>query len=200
MHQSSYEKMQLFRTKYLSDKTALALNVLDVGSMDVNGSYRPLFDEPQWNYRGADLEPGKNVDVVLRHPYDFSQISSNSIDVLVSGQALEHMQQFWLFFLEVFRCLKPDGLCCIIAPSSGYEHRYPVDCWRFYPDGMRVGADFARLQTIEIYTDWTPGAHYTDDSAAWRDTVLIARKPHVCALRSLKLAFRSRVLRWLSYR
>ncbi len=30
--------------------------------------------------------------------------------------------------------LTPDGLVAVIAPSGGYVHQYPLDCWRFYPD------------------------------------------------------------------
>jgi SAM-dependent methyltransferase len=198
MHQSSYEKMQDFRNRFLSGREAEALSILDVGAMDVNGSYRALFDGPRWIYRGADLEAGRNVDIVFDDPYHFSEVASGSVDVLVSGQALEHMPKFWLFFLEVFRCLKPGGLCCVIAPAGGYEHRYPVDCWRFYPDGMRSVAEFARLEVLEAFTDWTPAPHYRDDSAVWQDSVLIARKPPMPIWRALRLAVRSRLLRALT--
>jgi SAM-dependent methyltransferase len=197
MHQSSYEKMRAFRARYLAAKAAEPLVILDVGAMDVNGSYRPLFDEPAWHYRGADLEAGRNVDLVLKDPYYFDGMRTNSLDVLVSGQALEHMPHFWLFFLEVFRCLKPGGLCCVIAPSGGYEHRYPVDCWRFYPDGMRTAAEYARLDVLEVHTDWKPAADYSDDSAAWQDSVLIARKPPMSSWRERKLNLRARLLRAL---
>ena len=67
------------------------------------------------------------------------------------------------------------GIACLIAPSGGYEHRYPVDCWRFYPDGMRALARFARLECLEAYTQWEG----SDDpgSDPWKDTVLVLRKP-----------------------
>lgn len=197
MHVSSYEKMQAFRDAHLAGREREALSILDVGAMDVNGSYRPLFDLPAWHYRGADLEPGRNVDIVLSEPYRFDAVASGSLDLVISGQALEHMPRFWMFFLEVFRCLKPGGLCCIIAPAGGYEHRYPVDCWRFYPDGMIAAAEFARLQPVEVYTDWTPREGYPDDSKVWQDSVLIARKPPMSALRAARLALRAWALRAL---
>jgi hypothetical protein len=37
-------------------------------------------------------------------------------------------------FIEIQRVLKPEGLFYLNAPSNGTYHRYPVDCWRFYPD------------------------------------------------------------------
>jgi hypothetical protein len=45
---------------------------------------------------------------------------------------------FWEVFLEVMRILKPTGIFYLNAPSTGSFHRYPVDCWRFYPDSGRA--------------------------------------------------------------
>ena len=57
-------------------------------------------------------------------------------------------------FNEALRVLKPTGLLYINAPSNGAYHRYPVDCWRFYPDsgvalqnwGNRSGYECALLE------------------------------------------------------
>jgi len=125
------------------------LDILDIGSMDVNGSYRSLFSRRSWRYVGADIQSGANVDIVLGDHYRWRQIRSDSYDVVVSGQAFEHIPFFWLTMQEIARVLKPGGLCCIVAPSEGPEHRYPQDCWRFLPDGMRALADFAGLDVLE---------------------------------------------------
>jgi SAM-dependent methyltransferase len=194
VHQSSYEKMRYFRDRYLVVQERTTHVVVDLGSADVNGTYRSLFDESGWSYVGLDLSPGKNVDVVLENPYRWTGIATNSVDVCVSGQALEHIPYFWLIVLEIERVLKPGGLCCLIAPSSGYEHRFPVDCWRFYPDGFEALARFARLTVEEVHTDWIPGT-YTDDSAAWKDTVLVARKPTQGRLKRWSNGLRGSVLR-----
>jgi len=42
MHQSSIEKMTLFRDRYLSARKNELLRILDLGSQDVNGSFRCL--------------------------------------------------------------------------------------------------------------------------------------------------------------
>ncbi|MFZ5759335.1 MAG: methyltransferase domain-containing protein [Thermodesulfobacteriota bacterium] len=192
MHQSSLANMRSFRERFLEARRDDALVIFDIGSCDVNGSYRPLFEEPRWSYRGVDLEAGKNVDLVIRDPYHWREIAAASADVVISGQAFEHIEYFWLTMLEVHRVLKTGGLCCIIAPSSGPEHRFPVDCWRFYGDGFRSLARFAGLDVVEIGTtsDFSP---FTDGSKMWKDTVFIGRKP-VC---SLAATWRARVKQML---
>ncbi len=151
------------------------MRIADVGSMDVNGCYRPLFEQPNWSYTGLDLETGPNVDIALDSPYSWP-LDDASFDVVVSGQALEHVEFVWLTVEEISRILKPGGLCCLIAPSGGPEHRYPVDCWRIYPDGMRALAKFAGLDVIEAFSQWDKELH-PDMNPIWKDTVLIARKP-----------------------
>lgn len=174
MHQSSYNKMTQFRSEFLTETDAL--NIYDLGSQDVNGSYRSIFDHENWNYVGIDMAPGANVDIVLQNPYSWREIDSESVDVLVSGQAFEHIEFFWLSMLEVFRVLKPGGLLCLIAPSAGPEHRYPVDCWRFYPDGFSALAKFSQLVVLSAKTQWESEG-YADGSDQWQDSVLICRKP-----------------------
>ncbi len=179
MHTSSVDKMRAFIDKYLAPKKNDALLIMDIGSQEVhvNGSYKPLFqDYPNWNYRGVDMVAGNNVDIVLNDIYDWSQIPANSVDVIISGQAFEHIEYFWLSMQEIARVLKPGGVCCIIAPSSGYEHRYPVDCWRFYPDGFQALAKYARLNPIETYTQWEDSSAYDEGTNCWHDSVLIAKK------------------------
>jgi hypothetical protein len=71
----------------------------------------------------------------------------------------EHIEMFWLMFNEVLRVLKPEGLFYLNAPSNGEFHRYPVDCWRFYPDagealvrwGVRSGHRPALLESFTTH-------------------------------------------------
>ncbi|RZB38067.1 MAG: hypothetical protein SRB2_00413 [Desulfobacteraceae bacterium Eth-SRB2] len=182
MHKSSLDKMLAFRKRYLEGKKKVPLRVLDLGSLDINGSYREFFDIPPWVYGGMDMVSGKNVDIILKNPYKWREIKSESADVLISGQAFEHIEFFWITILEIARVLRPGGLCCIIAPSGGFEHRYPVDCWRFYPDGFAALARFARLEVLEVSTQWDPDAGYTDGSNIWQDTRMVCKKPHLSRL------------------
>ena len=176
MHQSSYDKMAAFCSDYLGARQGESLTIVDLGSHDINGSYRPLFAQPPWRYLGLDLGPGENVDVVLRDPYSWRELASQSTDVVISGQALEHIEFFWETMREIARVLKPGGLCCIIAPSSGPEHRFPLDCWRFLPDGLGALARYAGLDVLEARTQWEDLPQYDLESNKWHDSVLVARK------------------------
>lgn len=187
MHLSSLNNMTKFRDKYLNDRRGQPLKILDLGSTEMGACYRPIFQRPGWNYVGVDLTAGPNVDLVLQRPYAWDEIGSGSVDVLISGQVLEHVEFFWITAMEVSRVLRPGGMACIIAPSSGPEHRYPVDCWRFYPDGMRAFAKFARLECVEVFTDWDdtgdPGSDF------WHDSVLVVRKPRRDPFKALAVRF-----------
>ena len=151
---------------HLADRQRL--EVADLGSYDVNGSYRALFDRPGWQYIGVDLERGPNVDVVLRRSGRIP-MKRASVDVFISGQALEHADRFWTTWREMVRCVRPGGLLFLVVPSRGPEHRYPVDCWRFYTDACHALARLGELEVLRATTDWEP--HDDPDSAVWGDTV-----------------------------
>ncbi len=172
MHDSSYEKMDAVVRVHLDASRGRPLEILDFGSQTVDEqpkSYRGLFDDPAWTYRGLDIAAGANVDVVVANPYDWAEVEGDSVDVVISGQAFEHVEYFWASMFEIVRVLKPGGLAVIIAPSTGFEHRYPVDCWRFYQDGFSALAAYVDCEVIDSFTDW--------DREVWGDSVLVARKP-----------------------
>jgi hypothetical protein len=118
------------------------------------GAYRPLFDRPGWRYEGADIAPGPNVDVVLDDPYRWNLPDADySYDLVISGQAFEHIQFFWLTWMEMVRVFKP-GRADLPAGAgrAGPEHRHPVDCWRFYQDGIRALGEYGDVRVLEATT------------------------------------------------
>jgi len=175
MHETSFRNMQYFVSRYLDHGTGERLRILDIGSRDVNGTYRPLFDRPGWIYTGLDTERGENVDIAVNDPYRWKELRRESFDLVISGQTLEHVEYFWITMLEIARVLKTGGLLCLIVPSAGPEHKYPVDCWRFYPDGIRALARHACLEVIDAhFASAREEDPVTPDQ--WHDTMLIARK------------------------
>lgn len=168
MHQSSFERMRRFADQVRERFAGKTVRVLDVGSMGVNGTYKELFSFPGVQYVGLDIAPGPNVDVVPRDAYCWPELEDESFDVVVSGQALEHIEFPWRIVREIARKLKVGGQACLIAPSRGPEHRYPVDCYRYYPDGMRALAKWAGLSVVEADMVRAPTG-YSDGSDQWGD-------------------------------
>jgi SAM-dependent methyltransferase len=168
MHQSSYRRMTEFARLVEARYRGSPLRILDVGSLAVNGSYRELFAWPGLEYVGLDVEAGPNVNFVPQNPYDWTELPDESFDVIVSGQALEHVEFPWLTLQQIARKLKVEGLVCLIVPSRGPEHRYPKDCYRYYPDGLRALARWAGLTVLE--SDYLrPTVTFPDNSQEWGD-------------------------------
>jgi SAM-dependent methyltransferase len=177
MHESSLLKMEKFVETHLSGHRGRRLRIVDIGSMDVNGTYQPLFDDPLWEYTGVDMEPGPGVTAVLPNPYNWGNLRPGSFDVAISGQAFEHFEFPWVSVLNVTRILAEGGLFCMIVPSRGFEHRYPLDCWRYYPDGALALGRWGDLEPLSVETTWEAEPGAPDGAAQWGDTMLVARKP-----------------------
>lgn len=179
MHKSSMERMKWFRDNYITDQKT----ILDIGSCDVNGAYKKLFHK--YDYTGVDICKGGNVDIVLKNPYKWNEIDSK-YDIIISGQTLEHTEFFWLTVAEMVKVLKKGGLLCLIAPSVIGEHRYPVDCYRYYCDGMIAIAKYYCLEILHADTNSKP----IDGDNSWLsnfDTMLVAKKNYPEPLKTIDL-------------
>ncbi|MEX0875729.1 MAG: methyltransferase domain-containing protein [Actinomycetota bacterium] len=143
------------------------VQVLDVGGADVNGTYRTIFNSPNMAYRAADLVAGNGVDIVLDDAYHLP-LADGSIDIVISGQMLEHCEFFWLAFGEMVRVLRPEGYIFLIAPSTGPIHRFPVDCYRFNPDSFDALARYAGCSLVDSWRD---------ERGPWRNLVGVFRHP-----------------------
>ena len=163
MHALAMKNAKRFFDTYV---TSLGqVTVVDIGAQDVNGSLRDACPR-QAKYIGVDFAQGKGVDVVLDDPYTFP-FADNSIDVAVSSSCFEHSEMFWVLFLEIMRVLKPSGLFYLNAPSHLAFHRYPVDCYRFFPDSGNALAKWGQRNgfnsiALEHYTT-IDGPEYLGD-------------------------------------
>lgn len=149
MHTTAMEDARRFVDRYLSGRKTLS--VADVGSFDVNGTMRPLFDRPGWTYCGIDIAKGPNVDHVVSQPYCWAEIETATFDVVVSSQTLEHIRHPWRWMPEVARICAPGGLIYICSPNTWVYHEYPIDCWRIWPEGMKALFAEADIDPIHVY-------------------------------------------------
>lgn len=145
MHSAAYSAMQDL-LQYAPLDTKL---VLDCGSLNVNGTYRPLISDFNWNYFGIDIAFGRNVDIVV-DPYTYP-FENDTFDVVVSGSMLEHVEFPWVWMKEAARVLKVGGLLAIVTHWSFKLHRHPVDTFRYMPDGLNALFKWEpRLKPISI--------------------------------------------------
>lgn len=105
--------------------------VVEVGSIDVNGSARQFFG-PGTRYVGCDRRAGKGVDVVCSGVDLVAELEGQA-DVVISTEVLEHDVD-WQTTIGAFVDLaRPGGLIVMTcagpnrAPHSAFQNGPPVD-------------------------------------------------------------------------
>lgn len=130
--------------------------VLEVGSLNINGTIRDLF--PQEGYVGIDMREGPGVDFVM-NTHDSrlvreSLLVRESFQSVVCCEMLEHDDAFWETLSEMYRVLVRGGLLFITTRNIGYgRHDYPSDYWRFTADGLRAVMTWAGFEVLEAIDD-----------------------------------------------
>ena len=202
MHRTSILRFQAFCDTYLRAQPSSGV-ILDVGAKAYGPSETFKEHVPRgWKYLGLDMEAGDNVDLVPAHPYLWDELESGSIDVCITGQTFEHNPVFWVTLAEMARVTKPGGLIFVVAPGAGPVHRYPYDCWRFYPDAWAALAAYLGLELVEseydepLFMRVEEGSHWNDSAAVYRRPVLSAQEEKAWLERVLAV---SRTARSLSH-
>jgi SAM-dependent methyltransferase len=91
------------------------VKVLDIGSLDINGSNRYLFEN--CDYLGIDVGEGRNVDLVcVGHEFEGPD---NHFDTIISTEVFEHDMHYEKTITNVMRMLKPGGLFVFTCASTG---------------------------------------------------------------------------------
>lgn len=88
--------------------------VLDIGSLDLNGNNRYLFEN--YKYLGVDIGYGKNVDLVCAgHKVE----DSEGFDIVISTECLEH-DIFWEKTIQnMVNLTKQNGLVLLSCATTG---------------------------------------------------------------------------------
>ncbi len=180
MHTSARIKAELFIKHYQASFPGAdgLIRVLEIGSKSYleQDTLRPLFPDSRFSYTGLDIEPGKNVDFVPKDAYVWHELERESFEVVVSSQTFEHNPYFWVTFCEMSRVLTQSGWLFVTAPGSGKIHRFPLDCWSFYPDSWQALCSMAGMELVESHFESDRTAAFVP-GGVWRDSSVIARKP-----------------------
>ena len=131
--------------------------VLEVGSLNVNGSVRPLFTSSA--YIGVDMREGPDVDFVM-NAHDL-RFPDRSASVVISCEMLEHDDLPWVSMQEMARVSSG----WVILTARGYDsrgcfplHSYPDDLYRYSVGGITAMMKWAGIKPLEVIEDYTdPG-------------------------------------------
>ncbi len=100
------------------------MNILEVGSQDINGSVREYFPSNS-NWLGIDIGPGKGVDLVI--PGELIQLPDGWSDISISTECFEHTENWSNILLNMIRITKPDGLVIVTCAGIGRPTHGTID-------------------------------------------------------------------------
>ena len=147
--------------------------VLDVGSGDLNGNNRYLFDST-CEYNGNDVHAGPNVTIVsktseLAFPDDY-------FDIIVSTECFEHDADYANSMQKILKMLKPGGLfpftCASIArpehgtrkcdPNASIAGRVKMEGWIDYYRNLTIRDVDDCIFISDNFSDYT--SYYNSNS------------------------------------
>ena len=106
--------------------------IIELGSLDINGSCRHLFTD--CTYVGIDRQEGRGVDIVC----DILDLAAHPThDLVICTEVLEHAPDQRAIIDKAFDLLRPGGYLILTAatdprtPHSGIDER-PIREWETY--------------------------------------------------------------------
>ena len=119
MHEQAYDWVARQVTAVTTPEPA----VLEIGSLDINGSVRPLFPHAS-HYHGLDLVAGAGVDEVA----DASTwVPPRTYDVVVSAEVLEHAPTWRQILTMMWTATAPGGVLLMTCATDPRAPHSAVD-------------------------------------------------------------------------
>jgi len=119
-------------------------DVLDIGSLDINGNNHFLFED--YTYTGVDIGPGNNVDVVSKghqfHP-------GKQYDIVISSECFEHDYFYRETIMNCVKLTKPGGLFTFTCASTGRAEHGTIK------SGSGWASPFSHVEWFDYYKNLT---------------------------------------------
>lgn len=150
MHLNSSLLFKKYALGFLNNNS----RILEVGPAGNPSAYKRLADNPNLIWHTIDfsesvfIEGANNaLTYQITDPYRYP-VESDSYDVVLSGQVIEHIEDVWKWVIELKRIVKPGGYIITINPVSWPYHEAPIDCWRIFPMGIKNIAERSDLEIV----------------------------------------------------
>lgn len=150
MHKEAYD--WVFVSFHGWRKGRSNVSVLEIGSFDINGSIRNIFEPFAANYLGIDPQDGPGVDLVA----DGATYSSpNTYDVVVTAETFEHTADWKQIIRASYNNLKDGGLFIATMAGEGRPvhsalDEKPIREWEHYAN---IGA-WDLKQNLKMFKDY----------------------------------------------
>jgi len=118
--------------------------VLEIGSKDYGStaSFREFYSGRE--YIGIDMEPGKNVDLVVDLTKGTAGLQKDHFALGICCSVLEHVRKPWVFAEHLTTVVRTGGALYMSVPWVWRYHAYPDDYFRFSWRGvMELFPEFA---------------------------------------------------------
>ena len=109
------QKVKTLHPKYFKDS-----KVVEMGSMDINGTPREFFTNCE--YIGIDWRGGKGVDKIQK-----AHCFSEKVDVVITTEMLEHDKHYDETLINIQQILKSGGLLILTCAGPGRKE-HEVSC------------------------------------------------------------------------
>lgn len=105
--------------------------VLEVGSKDYGStaSFRDFYADSE--YVGIDMQPGKNVDLVVDLTQGIGELRTNHFALGICCSVLEHVRRPWVLAEHLTSVIRTGGALYMSVPWVWRYHPYPDDYFRF---------------------------------------------------------------------
>lgn len=122
-------------------------NVLEIGSLNINGTVRDFFTDSK-KYIGLDLMEGKDVDIVCPgHEYNAPE---GSFETTISTECFEHDKHWMETFLNMHHLTRVDGLVVFTCASEG---RHEHGTTRTTPQDSPATTDYYKNLTADDFNE-----------------------------------------------
>ena len=161
MHAAAFKFVSQFRTHDTID-------VIEIGSRDVNGTIRGLFPSARWI--GLDMIDGPCVDVVCDAA---TYTAKKPVDLVICCEVFEHTEQWYTLVGKAYEWLKPGGLLLVTCAAPGRNAHSAIDGGDLREGEYYGNVPVCNLVAVAVYS-WFQ-VEFAEERSG--DTRMAARKP-----------------------